>query len=654
MKESSQSHRASSWRRALLATGVAAALFVPVMAQETGKDAKPAAKAEKASQKTPSGKGHWGPGDEYADSYDFGVFVGGTRYNTDQNGFGEKLHTGGLVGFQLTENPWKWIGIEESYGYHVNNATAETPMAPGEPNYGAGARMNEFEATPLFYLKPRGSRFRPYVNIGVALLDFHPTKKASTEAESEPALVGLGGIGSSPEWALTFGVGAKYHLNQHWGVEAALRDNWSHVPTFGTFAAPNASYPNAYYLPRTGSLLGLELRAGVNYYIGKTREWVPEPEPPAPQALAPLTGGTLSAGNGTLCQGKAIVVRSAGAADPAGRGLTYKWKVDGQPAGSNSPELSFTPEAAGNHNVELEVSAENTAGMPIRTASAAPLALGVQEYKAPTVSGCAAIPAELGYGDSAKLNATATGSTCSTITFAWTAAEGTIADPTAASTSFDSKSVKFEQGGKIQAKTVAVSGKVSDDRGASASCDTSVKVNFIPNAIRFGDIIFGKGSARVNNCGKRILLEELAPKAADPDYDIVLIGHFDKDEAPKTKLQKINSIDKQRVLETYAVLTAGAGKSGKGTCANVDKTRVKVDWVAEDQTDDKQPGLCGTSARPATKERRGSVVSTADDNRRVEVWLVPKGTKLPAGFKAEKDLSAKDIARTLKTLACPK
>ena len=182
--------------------------------------------------------------------------------------------------------------------------------------------------------------------------------------------------------------------------------------------------------------MGLEARVGVNYYVGKTRDWVPEPEAPAPQALAPLTGGTLSAGTGTLCQGKAIVVRSNGATDPAGRGLTYKWKVDGQPVGSNSPELSFTPEAAGSHNVELEVSAENTAGMPIRTASAASLALGVQEYKAPTVSGCAAIPAELGYGDSAKLNATATGSTCSTTTFQWTAAEGTIADPTAASTSF--------------------------------------------------------------------------------------------------------------------------------------------------------------------------------------------------------------------------
>ena len=144
MKESSQSHRAIAWRRALLATGVAAALFVPVMAQETSKDAKPAVKAEKAPQTTPQGKGHWGPGNEYSDTVDFGVFVGGTRYNADHNGFGVKLHTGGLVGFQITENPWKWIGIEESYAYHVNNATAETPMAPGEPNYAAGARMNEF------------------------------------------------------------------------------------------------------------------------------------------------------------------------------------------------------------------------------------------------------------------------------------------------------------------------------------------------------------------------------------------------------------------------------------------------------------------------------------------------------------------------------
>ena len=181
-----------------------------------------------------------------------------------------------------------------------------------------------------------------------------------------------------------------------------------------------------------------------------------------------------------------------------------------------------------------------------------------------------------------------------------------------------------------------------------------MKVNYVPPAIRFGDLIFGKGSARVNNCGKRILLDELAPKAADPDYDIVLIGHYDRDETPKTKLQKANALDKQRTLNAMAVLSGGAGKTGKGTCANVDKTRVKADWTADQQVDDKQPGLCGTSARAATKERRGSAVSTADDNRRVEVWLVPKGTKLPAGFTAAKDLDTKEMQKELKKLGCPK
>ena len=87
---------------------------------------------------------------------------------------------------------------------------------------------------------------------------------------------------------------------------------------------------------------------------------------------------------------------------------------------------------------------------------------------------------------------------------------------------------------------------------------------------------------------------------------------------------------------------------------NVDTTRVKADWTADVQIDDKQPGLCGTSARAATQERRGSAVSTADDNRRVEVWLVPKGTKLPAGFKDAKDLSTKDMQRELKKLGCPR
>ncbi len=311
--------------------------------------------------------------------------------------------------------------------------------------------------------------------------------------------------------------------------------------------------------------------------------------------------------------------------------------------GGNSPELQFTPDRAGSYSIVLDVSAPNTDGLPVRTAASNTLAINVQAYNAPTISGISAVPAQLNFGDTGRLSVTGTGSACSSISFKWTASEGTISNDTSANASFDSNTVRFEQGGKIQAKTVTVKATVTDDRGATASADTQIKVDYVPTSIRFSDLIFSKNSARVNNCAKRILLEEVAAKAADPDYEIVLVGHYDQDEVAKGK--KPTTLDMQRVLNAYAVLTAGSG-----TCGSVDTSRIKVDWTGAEQTSDFQPGICGTSARSAASERRGSAVSTADQNRRVEVWLVPKGTKLPASFKAAKVLAVKD----LKKAGCPK
>ena len=105
------------------------------------------------------------------------------------------------------------------------------------------------------------------------------------------------------------------------------------------------------------------------------------------------------------------------------------------------------------------------------------------------------------------------------------------------------------------------------------------------------------------------------------------------------------SLDEQRVMNVAAVLTGGTG-----TCAKVDGARVKADWVGTDQTADLQPGLCGSSTRAETKERRISKVSSSDDKRRVEVWLVPKGTAMPPSVKGLKVLPESD----LKKLGCPK
>lgn len=649
MKDQIHSKLTASWRCSLLAASLVVALLAPASAQTAESDTK--SETKKASQDTPATKGHWGPGDALPDKFEYGVFGGSSWFNPVNPGLGFKLRASGVIGQKATFNFARYLGLEAFQDVSFNKMTMLTPPAPGGGNYGFNSRVYQEGLAGVFYAKPRGSKWRPYFTAGIAAENFSPSGD-DREAAKRPPFVAYGtyGLNSILLPAFTFGGGVKAHISDHWGLDLFIRNSVSKAPTYGL---PDTPAGGGVYIPRGNKSIHVVIAGGVSYHFGSKREWI-EDKVEAPKPLGELTGGTLSAGTGTLCQGKAITVRSMGASDPEGRGLTYKWKVNGETAGTNSPELSFTPDHVGNYSIELTVEAANNAGLPVRTANANTLALGVQEYKAPTVTGCQAVPTELAYSSTSKLDATVSGSACSTTTFQWTASEGSFSDPSSASTTFDTKAVKFEQGGKTQAKTVTVSGKVTDDRGGSASCDLTVKVNYVPNAIRLSDIIFGKGSARVNNCGKRILLDDLAPKAGDPDYDVVLIGHYDKDETPKTKLQKANSLDKERVLNAYSVLTAGAGKNGKATCANIDKTRVKIDWVADDQTDEKQPGLCGTSARAATKERRGSVVSTADDNRRVEVWLVPKGTKLPAGFKQGQDLSSKQLQGTLKRLGCPR
>ena len=114
---------------------------------------------------------------------------------------------------------------------------------------------------------------------------------------------------------------------------------------------------------------------------------------------------------------------------------------------------------------------------------------------------------------------------------------------------------------------------------------------------------------------------------------------------PAGPARRASTLDRQRVMNAIAVLTAGTG-----TCARVDASRIKADWVGTEQKSNFQPGVCGTSARTATDERAGSRVSTADQNRRVEIWLVPKGIKTPDAFGSAKEVPASD----LKKLGCPR
>jgi hypothetical protein len=251
-----------------------------------------------------------------------------------------------------------------------------------------------------------------------------------------------------------------------------------------------------------------------------------------------------------------------------------------------------------------------------RRVTAGPVTLSVREYAKPQISSVAAQPTSLSCAldksgtHTASLTGQATGSACGgNLTYKWTVTEGSV---------------------------------------------TTITVNCPPQFKRLSDIVFSKNRARVNNCGKRILIDQAAPQAGTT-YDVVLVGHRAADEETSstgTARRRTRSntaarpLDEQRALNAAAVLVGG-----HGTCANLDPSQVKVDWVATDSTSTPDPGLCGTSNLPSTKERRGSQVSQADKDRRVEVYLVPRNSQaMPPAVKNAKQLPETEI----KSLGCPR
>ena len=76
---------------------------------------------------------------------------------------------------------------------------------------------------------------------------------------------------------------------------------------------------------------------------------------------------------------------------------------------------------------------------------------------------------------------------------------------------FDATSVQFAPPTTSeQRKTIMITAKVSDEQGSgSAQANVVVKQRALLSARQLPDVLFAKGSDRVNNCGKRVLLEEL-------------------------------------------------------------------------------------------------------------------------------------------------
>ena len=326
-------------------------------------------------------------------------------------------------------------------------------------------------------------------------------------------------------------------------------------------------------------------------------------------------------------------------ADPASiPTINYAWTVNGAKQSETGSSFVFdtTGKAPGMYTICATAS---SAGY---TEKQGCTTVEIKAYGNPSIS-MTASPAEVEVGKPAKVTVTTKPNAAGTpVNVALKSSEGSISpDGT-----FDSTGVTFDKSTPgIQRKTVTITGTATDANGGSATATTTVTVKSTPVAQRLDDIVFAAGSSRVNNCGKRLLLEVLTDKMkADPNAQVVLIGHLDKSEQAVVRKGSKRTVatnsDKRRALNVAAVLSAGTG-----ICSALDLGRVKVGYAGTEETSAPMLDFCGTST-----VIKGGKPDPRIGYRRVEVWLVPGGATMPSSTVSFIDPPADAV----KALGCPK
>jgi len=540
-----------------------------------------------------------------------------------------KLDGGGTTGFRVTEDFWKYIGIEESLTVGFNNLSVYPFGIPQQVT--AGERNYTLVFNPMIYFTPRQSKVRPFITVGPGVTWYKTDQNFDTS--NVPAAVQQVPLTSESSAALIYGAGVKYNAWKWVGLRADFRFLRTYGREFGEPEVPTG--PGTIYIPAHNSENAWAATGGVYFRFGHRSGYVapPPPPPPAPKPTANIriTGVT---GVHDVCPGDSLELQVAASGWLQDQTPSYQWMINGQAvAGANGATFSVPTLNSGTDNITVRVS------VPDSSQTSNPVTVTIKNYAPPTVQFTLSRNT-IAFGDKLPLDATARGSDCGgNVTVRYTASEGSISG-----NEFDSSGMSFDLNNRLkqQSKVVHLTATATDAKGGTGSATADLTVTLSPEARRLDDIIFPFDSARVNNCAKRLLLEQLTPMLRDdPNATVILIGHRDERERGRAAA----TLDRRRTLNAAAVLSAGTG-----ICPMLELSRVKVKWVGTEQTDATRPLLCGASTE--VKERPGQAIRSNDQRaqfRRVEVWIVPGGAAMPPITGLE-DAPASDV----KKLGCPR
>ena len=552
-----------------------------------------------------------------------------------------KLVDGAIFGGRFVQDFSNHVGMEESFTYGINNLKLPVAQGPGDPfrTVSFGARNIQVMVGPVFYFTPRNSRFRPFVTAGPAYQYFYPTGDAKDFAR-RPENAGLNASRIEGRYgpAGVAGGGLKF-TGRRLLLRLDVRGIWAQNPHFALSGAPGA--PGSVYIQNGGYTLGAQATLGIGFRFGEkapppvaVAPPPPPPEPPKPEPAAMTV--SLAASSTSVCEGDTVTLTPT-LSVPAGTPATYQWTINNESVkAAESLQFPTTGRPAGSYRFGVAATSAN-----FQPASAT-TTVEVRAYRAPS-GAVQAQPAEVYLGEKTTLSANFTNECGGPIrSTTYTVTEGSIDGNV-----FDPTGVQFDpaEPGAEQRRNVTITALARDDKSSGqATAVVAVKKRAAPVSTRLPDLIFARGDARVNNCGKRLLLEQLKTyRDQDPAGRIVLVGHASAKEG-NTK-----NLDRRRASNAAAVVSAGSG-----ICLNIPADQVLIVEAGTSQDSaPPQPFFCGTSTTPKTEERRGQAVASEDTDaalRRVEVWFVPGNGVVPASAQAAKAASTYNIG----ALGCPR
>jgi hypothetical protein len=320
-----------------------------------------------------------------------------------------------------------------------------------------------------------------------------------------------GGVGYNPyTWGvgLLAGGGMDYDLpffNHHIGLRLFEADyRYTHID-FGP------ADPAAFLQGGRANLNGAELSTGLLWHLGSV-----VPPPPVKYSCA------VTAPTGAIYPGDPVTVTGTATDLRAKKPATYKWTADGGTVTGDSNVASVDTKtlAAGTYTVKGHVEQGPKPGM--FADCTAPFT--VKAFDPPTVS-CSANPTTVNSGDPVTITAAGNSPQNRPLTYSYSSTAGTISGNTGSAT--------LSTTGAAPGTTISVTCNVVDDKGQTASQQTSVTLNApppppAPVTKQLCAITFDKDKARptrVDNEAKACLDDITLSEQRDTTAKLAVVGN---------------------------------------------------------------------------------------------------------------------------------